>query len=343
MGWLGRGRFRNHVRIVAGLTVGIASGCSLVVGLDDHQGLDPASEGGIDGNTNPDGGGGGDTGTGDTDGGGGKPDAPPSGCATGSGFGTPEQVTFANGAGNPNSLRGIAGKQTVYVTSDNVPGAKAGSHVFTASRAGTTGAFSGPTPLNGNVNSTDDQRNAMATDDEFQLFYIQGDGGPLGNIWYAKRDAATDFATTGYILGLPQDHLYQDVYEIHRGSYIYVVSKKGGSLDIYESERSGSTYGALAAIAGIDTQDDEFAPVVNEDATILYFARRGADLRAQIYGATGHSDFTTFSGAVATCNLYGAGESAYPTWLSSDGKTLYYVRYTGSGPRTLWQVATPGG
>jgi len=331
---MARGSERIHTRIVFTSAVLLASGCSLLFGLDDHQaGLGSGDEAGIDGDV-PDQGNPGEGG-GEQDGG---SDAPPGDCQ-GAAFKNAKPIAGLENGANQYSARAINDGKTVYLSSERpVDGPKdAGSHIFTASRTDPLGSFGAVELPPGNVNSSGLQRHAIATDDDLRMFYIQVTGAALGQVWWAARDASTSEFISGGAISQLQGQTYSDVYATPNGDHLYVASTKGGKLDIYVSTLQGTTYSSPAAVGGINTNADDYAPVVSVDLKTMYFASTKSG-QAQVYAAKG-TNGTTFQNVTPVCGLGAPNESAYPTWLSSTGAILYYVKYTGTGgTRELWQA-----
>ncbi|WP_394844122.1 hypothetical protein LZC95_44600 [Pendulispora brunnea] len=235
------------------------------------------------------------------------------------------------------SVRGVGDGAGVYLTSERpAEGIDLGSHVFGATRGGS--GFSNPEPPPGtNINSTDFQRHAIATGDDMSMFYIQLTGtNTFGAIWRAKRSSAgAAYGTEGAVQGLSGTS-YGDVYVTKTGAHMY-MTKQNGSLDIFHSTPQGTGYAAPALVDGVNSPRDDYAPVVSDDLKTMYFAREtGGQVRIRV--AKGQSG-TGFADDKEVCGLNPSNENTYPTWISPDGKTLYYVRYIGAtGIRELWQA-----
>ena len=341
MGRTARGSGRIHTRIVVVTAALLASGCSVLFGLDDHSpSVDPGNEGGTpDGNVvsdsgNPinDSGGGGHDAT---------LDAPPSQCegrfrVTGS-----RRIDPAGGTSSQFSARGKQGSLTAaYISSDHDP---EGSRVLDGTRSSDSLEFGLDARTPGNFNSKM-TRHGIATSDDLRMLYIQWTDDAHQDIWLAKKGDSGFTANGAVGINAPTgaNEVDTEVYLVNNGDVLYFASNRtNGLFRIYQSVESGSATGNYATptlLPGLDKATaDQRAPVVTNDKKTILFARNGGQ-GLRIYAAQRATADGDFSEASLVCDVNASGEGQYPTWISPANNALYFVNVR-SGKYELWQAS----
>jgi WD40-like Beta Propeller Repeat len=131
-----------------------------------------------------------------------------------------------------------------------------------------------------NVNTAQTDRDPFVTADGKTLFLMSSrPGGQDEDIWTAKRaDRDADFSAPGNAGALnssaPDTRVSMTADEL----VVVLSSARGGSsFDVYVSERQSVSeqFPAPALLAGVNTGNDEFDPVISLDGLRLYLAPSG--------------------------------------------------------------------
>jgi len=350
MGRLARGSGRIHTRIVAGFASFLflaTSSCVALFSLDDHQadgggpdpdrdsgngndggnppqdGSDPGSDSGSDGSTR-------DTGT----------DAPP-GCTGGITFRTPKRIDPVGSTTNQYSARGKNNDiNSAYIATDIVDTAvDPGSHIWRGSRANATVEFGSMNRVGGGFGSTSTQRHGMVNAADDKILYVQALSGGLEELIVGIREGADGFKFNNRPWERSGNYSDTEVYFIQDGALLFFATNRAGKFRIYQAQfnNSNNTGSDQKAVGGLGnpSADDERAPVVSDDGTKIFFARKeGGQLRIK---AAQRGAISGNFAEMPLCGLDIAGADQYPTWISKDGSLLFYIRVTG-GQYQLWQA-----
>ncbi|WP_394823830.1 hypothetical protein [Pendulispora albinea] len=327
--WRGSGRICT--RIVTASTVLVASGCSVLFGLDDHT-ANPGGEGGVDSSTTlPDGGKPlDDSGGGSHDAG---VDAPVPSCARGL-----TSILRINPTAGEDYYSARGKKNSVleaYVTVERGP-----LHIYEGNRTNTAQSFVINSANIGSFQGTGWQQHGIATADDTKMLYVQTptDGG-ASQIWGALRvdSGFQNFYTYSETNGSPSIN-NTEVYANATASLLYFASSRTGQFRLYQATSTGTaTYSAAAPIPGFDAFPGELrAPVVSEDGKTIFFARRDGD-GLRLYSAVRDRADAAFTDPRPVCNVAASGEQQYPTWLASDHSLLFFVKIV-NDKYDLWQA-----
>jgi hypothetical protein len=333
----------------------LLAGCASVLGIPDditrgapgddggpNNGDDEGGspEGGKESGPPSDGGGGGDADAADGDGG-----VVVGTCDPAKDFTAPTLLTGISTAANEGSARLSDDELTIYFDSDRAGGGGGGSDLWTATRATPGAAFGAPSPIGG-VNTALEEYSPSVTSDGLQLFFEQQDNGGISRLYTAKRAAASGpFSGTTALTTLNSNDYTANPFVRGTGSEIWYVNETAPLLgiDIWHATLQAGVY-VGTKLAVVNTNAEEYAPIVTKDGLTLFF---GSDAKAalagiNVYVATRPSTAVDF-GAPTLLTSVSSGSDDQPTWVSVDGCRLYLAsdRPGGAGAQDIWVATRP--
>jgi hypothetical protein len=195
--------------------------------------------------------------------------------------------------------------------------------ILISSRASRFEPFRPATPLSA-LNATSEDSWPTVTADGLTLYMNSTRGGEHQLFVSSRAFVAAEFST-------PKELSTLDVsgeggpYVTPDGSALYFHSWRAlGSADLYRATRNGASFNAPDRLAVINTDANEFYPVVMPDELTIYYLTNADPLGQNgIWMATRASVSEPFGAAVFLRDLTGPLD-ALPNWISPDGCRLYY-------------------
>lgn len=237
-------------------------------------------------------------------------------------FGAPEPVTALNSPQAELAARLSASGLAIYLATAR-PGSLGGVNVWRATRATSSDAFSAPVPLAG-VNSDQDDDGPSPSADEQQL-YLDTRGQGLDIVRATRTDPTKDFGAPSAVAALTSGGDDSSPYLL--GGALYFSSTRGGPAQVFRAPLGGSGPGVVALAYG-SGMDNLLFPVVASDERSLYFGADRTDATARgledIWIVRGGGD-GTFAGTPVAVTELNTSSREWPTSLSADGCTLYFI------------------
>jgi hypothetical protein len=254
-------------------------------------------------------------------------------------FGAPEQVTALNSPQAELAARLSASGLSIYIATAR-PGSLGGVNVWRATRPTSSDAFGAPVPLAG-VNSDQDDGNPSPSSDELQL-YLDTRGQGLDIVRATRMDPTKDFGAPSAVDPLTSGGDDSSPYLL--AGALYFSSTRGGPAQIFRSPLAATGPGAVALAYG-NGMDNLLYPVAAADERSLYFGADRTDPTARgledIWIVRGSGD-GTFSGAPAAVTELNTSAREWPTSLSADGCTLYFISDRAkAGDLDVWRATRP--
>jgi hypothetical protein len=294
-----------------------------------------------------------DTGLSDAPSGGdsGKIVPPPVGprvCGVGSPFGAPREIVSAGP--RVESARFSVDLKTVYLSTCSSGVSKTSCDLFTAAVSGD--AIGVPTLHPLSLDGVYDSNLMLSPDGTVAVFA-------------SHRSAASDEIYTAVLvplgssavptpLALPvapdgtANAYANEPYLLRDGKTMYFSASGGGGgdWDIYRAVGAPPGYDlSNAAIVNSDVNGDltDVAPVVTEDEEEIFFATDRSGGLFDIWTATREpaAERGSFGVPIVLAASIDTAEVEYPTWISPDACTLYFIRKasTGVAGGALWAVS----
>lgn len=316
--------------------VGVVAGC---VGdppvFEEPDASTPASDAGHDGEASE------DIGT-SSDGGHDGPggDAGEAGgarCDPSAPFTEIEPIAELNAASDEEAARLTPDELVMYFT--RRAGAGQPFQIYTAKRGSRDAPFGPATPILLLANAS----GAMLSPDGMTLYYSSDRGGsdPNAHLYMARLpfSAATSVALTA----LNSTALDYSPYVSADDDELYFVSRRPADVDdnIFFARREADDFVEPTAVAGVNSNFAERAPVVSADGLRLYVGsnRSNGANDFGIYVSARASRTETYGEAVAVTEL-NTPSVEMPDWIAADDCTLYFRsdRPGGPGGRDLWRA-----
>lgn len=220
---------------------------------------------------------------------------------------------------------------------------------YVATRASRTADFENPTALpelNGQIgNGGGGTSGAALTSDGLRLVFASTRSNNYADdLFIATR------ANAGVAFGAPAaldqvnvvNTSTNDATPFLVGDDLWFSSDRPGGIgqaDLYVATWNGNTYASASAVAGLNTNAREFAPVLNDAETVMYFAsdRGGAGTlgNADIFVATRPTATDAWGTPAPVPSASSAGNDA-PGWISDDGCRLYFWADRVGNDVNLW-------
>jgi len=181
------------------------------------------------------------------------------------------------------------------------------------------------------VNTTGDDREPRVTADGLSMFAMSRASGALPcHVTLATRTSIT-LAFSGLQVVATVNSTTNDgePYILPTGNVLYFDPDRGGNYGLYRSSKTGGAFSTptLVSRVNLDSANNEENPVVTPDELTLFFSsnRSGGLGSLDIYEATRLTVADGFGAPIALTSLNTASYEA-PTWISADGRELYFTR-----------------
>ncbi len=235
-----------------------------------------------------------------------------------------QPLTGINTDSSDDFARLSSDERTLYFSSNRIT-ANA-MDVYVATRSSRFASFTDSMRLPG-VNTAGTDRGPSVTGDGLFLYaYAE-----VPNAVFVASRLATDddFGPFESVPELTLDtEIEQEPYVLPSHSAIYFVSDRDGTNHLYRIPRSAAgVFGTAAPVSGtqLQTAEGESEPVVTPDELTLYFgSSRSGSASIDIWVATRASLADGFGPPVNAGDVNTA-DVDFPTWVSADACTLYYV------------------
>jgi hypothetical protein len=218
-----------------------------------------------------------------------------------------------------------------------------GADIWYTTRATPTGPFGDAVRL-ADVDTAGDETTPGISDDALVLVF--GRGGDLFTTQRSSVDAS--FAPAVGLGAINSTTADGDPWLSADGTDLVFASSRIGpdqhGLDLFESRRASrdATFDSAAELAGVNSDDDDFAPTLSADGLDLFFASRRPGLGgADVYTAHRAAPDASFSQPTLVLEVSTAKDDV-GTRLSRDGATLYlnYDAVTAGGANADLYSAT---
>jgi hypothetical protein len=206
-------------------------------------------------------------------------------------------------------------------------------YLYSATRTTSDDAFGGIALIDGTgVNTAGDyQYDPTVSGDGLQLIFTRY---PQGSLYSATRTVPSGpFTYQGPLMAdstkaLESPFLRQD------GQELYFTSGDAGEStyngDIYRALRDGSAFGPGAPVAGLNTECNDSNPVITPDDLTIYWHSNRPDCNVSDLGDIWTAQRTSMDdpfGPARNVTEVNSPERDIPTFVTSDGCTLYLSRY----------------
>ncbi len=311
--------------------------CSSSSNDSDDSSSDADAGGNGDGGTAD---GGGDSGSPQRDGG--NDSGVVTGCNVNKAFGTPVLVAGVNSTSDEIGASLSPDELTIYFSSDRA--APGNEDLYMATRASRADAFATPTALS-SLNTSGSEIAPSITADGLTVYFARsGDNPDVSALFVSTRGSAGSSFPAANQLALPDTGTNVCPFITPDNTTLYFLAPEGIAPVIYQT--SVSTDGGFGTL---------FAPVVNGGHDVLgcmvvtanglsafYDVNLGGEGDDNIYAATRSATNLTF-GTATDLSTLDDPEGASPTWLSSDGCTLYMTsdRTGTTGGQDIWSATRP--
>ena len=189
------------------------------------------------------------------------------------------------------------------------------------------------------------ERSPALLDDGLHLYFEadESDGGRV--IVATARDSFgqnfTGSAQTIEPLPLPMGVLPSEPWSVAGKDVVYFTISPGTSTtrDIFRAEKKISGW-ELAPESALATTEDEGFPVVTDDELVMYFARTVSSKTAVYYVTrkTKTDAWTLPPTAISDTRVDDGASDSYPTWVSPDGCTFFFVSNRAGGIMRAYRV-----
>lgn len=258
-------------------------------------------------------------------------------------FGEPERL--GNNSSNDDwSPRLMPDELTVFFASSRPGHGDGGAGLFGAARDASTDDFISSALL-ANVNINAVNAHPTVTGDGLNL-YFQSNATGKNDIYYATRaNAGTTFGLPS-VLGISDPMLEDDApYVLPSGSALYFVRYDNMTSHRIMRAAAGATASSFNVPASEDelnsTNFDTSFPAVTPDDLTIFFAANASvgSTDYDIYKAERASPTDPFVNITPVKEL-NTGKGDYPSWISSDGCTLFFmsVGYHDAGDLDMFVV-----
>jgi hypothetical protein len=205
------------------------------------------------------------------------------------------------------------------------------TEIVHATRASVTSSFGAASQLTA-IDTAGDNWDQMLSADGVTLVFASDRVNGNDALYRATRPSpSADFGAPSVIPSLDDPSVERDKPYVQGDNVaLWYMSTESGSGDIYVAPNSGGDYGNPQMVTELDTSIPEGFPVVNGDATVIYFYRGyeydeadGATAE-DIWMATRPSASVPFSVPVPVSELNTKANDD-PGWLSPDMCRLYFT------------------
>ena len=224
-------------------------------------------------------------------------------------------------------------------------------HLYSGTRAASTGPFTGIAPLNGTATAGGEDRPTLTADGLTMLMTIFTDSGLGIDMAVATRtSAAATFSMPVPVAAINTAALDLSPWISEDGLTLYFSSSRAGSPDIFKATRANTSgpFGAPVSVGELNTNAEEYAPVLSKDGLEIFFAStRDQDgmtpAREDIFHATRSTPSDGFGAPALVTELSGPTSYDSPSWVSPDRCRLMFTsdRTDGNGGSDIWIATRP--
>jgi hypothetical protein len=186
--------------------------------------------------------------------------------------------------------------------------------------------FGPPTSVAG-ANTTAAEGHGMLSADGLRIVFESDRPGGSGgrDLWSASRkDAKSAFEDAAPMLALNGPLDEGEPYLVGTRLYFSAIESEEGPPRIWVATASGSSFGSRAAVALGDTTGERHPVLSRDELEIFFSSTRPGSKGWAIWRARRASLSEPFGAPHIVAELDADGED-YPTWLSPDGRRLYFV------------------
>lgn len=238
---------------------------------------------------------------------------------------------------------------TLYFSSDR-PVGLGGMDLWVSYRASIDAPWEAPLNLGAPINTEADELHAALSRDEHWLFLTTNRAGGAGanDIWRSYREHThEDFGDFGWGAPTPVTELNSTAGEAGPSyfqdddsgrAFLFFFSGRSGGLgsaDIYVAEqRPDGSFATPTNVAALNTRfADQCASIRHDGLDTVLMSNRGGT--SQLWEATRESTTAAWSTPVLLTELTSSMSDGHP-YLSPDGATLYFTRWTLGTPGDLY-------
>jgi Tol biopolymer transport system component len=242
---------------------------------------------------------------------------------------------------SPSDASGNAGTGGATPNDAGSTGGTTGTH--TDAGGGWT-PFGTPQVVTGLRSATDDLMDPSMTFEQLELYFDSPSNGQT-DIWVSTRTVASDpWGPSSIVAELSSPQNDQDPEVSVDGLTMYMASDRGGSMQIYVSQRrTRVTAWGTPTIISLGTSTLDEAPGLDRTQLNLVFgSRRGAETNAHLYAATRPDTSAAWMNVTELSALNSNWEDTGPA-LFNNGSGLVFAtrRLTSGGTSDLFQAARP--
>ncbi len=204
--------------------------------------------------------------------------------------------------------------------------------------------FGTPQAVTGLRTSTEDVMDPSMTFEQLELYFDSPSNGQT-DIWVSTRTVASDpWGPSSIVaeLSSPQDD--QDPEVSVDGLTMYMASNRGGSMQIYVSQRRTrvTAWGTPTVVSLGTSTLDEAAGLDRTELNVVFGSRRGTETNAHLYTATRPDTSAAWMNVTELSALSSNWEDTGPA-LFNNGSGLVFAtrRLTSGGTSDLFQAARP--
>jgi streptogramin lyase len=241
----------------------------------------------------------------------------------------------------------LADDLTLYMSSDRQGGGR--GDIYVATRNTVTSSFTTPQALG--LNNPYTALFPRVTSDELTLYYVfYASSSSGGDIYVTTRSSVAVAFAPGAAVAQVNQADEGDVFVWRDGQALYFVSNRAGGAGLYDIytavRRPDGSFATPQAVSELNTTSWESSPVVTQDGLRIYWGSKRTDGNAagdsDVWTATRASTADPFSNLARVTEL-NTSYAESPSWISSDGCTIYIIttRPGGPGGQDVWQASKP--
>lgn len=256
-------------------------------------------------------------------------DSPPARCDRAKPWGTPVLVPGLAGSYDDADAWVSEDELTLYFSTDRA-GGNNGYEIYTSTRPSTAAAWGMPAAV-ANVSSGQPDRRPTLSPDGLALYQSRQTVGTADwNILVSTR------ASTSAPFGAPANEPSLNGAVSDSGLYILgdrsavFTSGRSGNDELYTAQWTGTAYGQITMIEGVQDAAPDEGPMMTSDKLELYWASARVNQQLDIYRATRSSTTENF-GNVASVTELSSTLDDIPSWIAPDGCVMYFTRRTTIG------------
>lgn len=234
-------------------------------------------------------------------------------------FDAVEEVTSINTTEAESSARLSDDELSVVVTAGQ-------GDLYLLRRESLDAPFGLPTSVAG-VNTTAAEGHGMLSADNLRIVFESDRPGGSGgsDLWSASRkDPKSAFEDAAPIAALNGPLDEGEPYLVGTRLYFSASDSEKGPSRIWVATASGSSFGSRTAVALGETTGDHHPVLSRDELEIFFSSTRPGSKGLAIWTARRASVSEPFGEARIVAELDADGDD-YPTWLSPDGRRLYFV------------------